>query len=629
MREQQKKANEETLKDEEAKYGKSHQRTQEYLKKQMALTKEGSDEYRSLQRRLWEDERQEKEENDRKQKSSAKKSGKDLAKSNLDIEKEIAKVRIDAMKEGLNKTITQLEEERKERLAKIRENGRDYKEAEAEINALYDKKIEDEIQNHTKEVEKMYDDMYKNIRQMEIDNANKELEIAKNSTKTLEKSLETTKRRQAESLLGKSSYGINSSFSQELEEMKKSNKEYIELNKEKELIYANINKLAYAKINAEIRIADEEKRVKAEISELEKLNLKNDSDIAIERGKLEEFELGLIKDTTKEKIEAKLQEYIESKRINDSLIEDKRKYLENFKKDNQEELSELKTNIDSLYSLLEGKISEINKYRGFLEKTYGEKGEEFVEAVDTGYGLDDTSLFKERMTNLERYWQERIAVTIVGARGEKEAELKLLKQTYSAEIKAADDNYNQQLKGLDDWQDKKRYLIIAQAKQEGWTKEETNRELLVVDKKYQADATKLYENYSKELANLEIIQGQREYEITEKYKEQQKKVTSEYYQSVLQEFRDFSSALNDKENRADVTGFLGIMNVSATRKNYKEILDNYNQLAQELKIKQEELKKSFKNGIIDQRQLDSALREIDRKLNEVGNKIEEIKEKWR
>lgn len=153
MNEQQKKANEEWLKDEEAKYGQSHKRTQEYLKKQMALTKKGSEEYKELQRKLWEDERKEREENLKKSNSKSKNSV-------TDSERELIQARINAMKEGLNKTLTQLEEERKARLAKLKDNSDEYK----EWNKYYEDRMLEETEKWAKEVRKIYDDMWMNIK---------------------------------------------------------------------------------------------------------------------------------------------------------------------------------------------------------------------------------------------------------------------------------------------------------------------------------------------------------------------------------------------------------------------------------------------------------------------------------
>lgn len=119
VRENQKKANEELLKDEEAKYGQSHKRTQEYLKKQLALTDKGSDEYKDLQRKLWEDERREREEHNSKSLSTQKQANKD----ELEAQKDITSLQLRTMKDGLNKQLMQLDEEKRQTINKIKENG--------------------------------------------------------------------------------------------------------------------------------------------------------------------------------------------------------------------------------------------------------------------------------------------------------------------------------------------------------------------------------------------------------------------------------------------------------------------------------------------------------------------------
>ena len=202
MREQQKKANEEAEKDAEAKYGTDLKRTKEYYKKQLALTKEGSEEYKELQRKIWETERREREQNHKKNLANSKK----YAKEEAEAENELAKLKVENMKEGLRKTITQLEEERKARLAKLNTNLRNYKELEAQINALYDKKIEEAFKEHTINIEKMYDDMWKNIRLRNIDGYEKSLNILKTS----EEQMRVKQENAANKLFNQniSSYGI-------------------------------------------------------------------------------------------------------------------------------------------------------------------------------------------------------------------------------------------------------------------------------------------------------------------------------------------------------------------------------------------------------------------------------------
>lgn len=132
-RQEQKKANEELLKDEEARYGKSHKRTQEYLRKQLALTKKGTEEYKELQRQLWSDERAEQEE----------KSKRNNTKAVKDAETDIAKARVDAMRQGMTKTLAELDLERRKRIEEVKKSGRQINEQIALINKTYEQKVFD------------------------------------------------------------------------------------------------------------------------------------------------------------------------------------------------------------------------------------------------------------------------------------------------------------------------------------------------------------------------------------------------------------------------------------------------------------------------------------------------------
>ena len=173
MREEQLKANEEAEKDAEARYGKDYARTQKHYKdqlgllnKQLSSVKKGSAEYKKIeqqrqetQRKLWESERSQREENQKKATAANKKYSKEL----LEAENELTRLRINNMKEGLRKTITQLEEERKAKLAKVRQNGIMVAELEGEINKEYDRKIEDEKKKHADNIKNIYKEMEKDL----------------------------------------------------------------------------------------------------------------------------------------------------------------------------------------------------------------------------------------------------------------------------------------------------------------------------------------------------------------------------------------------------------------------------------------------------------------------------------
>lgn len=181
MREQQLKANEEQLKDEEAKYGTSHRRTQEYYRKQMALVDKNSREYKEYQRRLWEDERREREENERRRLKDAK----DAAKNNSEIlqaekqaQEKIINLRIALMKDGLAKELAQLKENNRKEVEEIEKNGRNVEE-----------QLKLQAQKYEQEREKIYksywDETYQLITDNEIQDFENKIDVIEQKIKEI------------------------------------------------------------------------------------------------------------------------------------------------------------------------------------------------------------------------------------------------------------------------------------------------------------------------------------------------------------------------------------------------------------------------------------------------------------
>ena len=94
-------------------------------------------------------------------------------------EKELISLKISLMEEGLNKQLAQIEEERRQKLKQIKSDGVKVGKLTTETNKVYDKKIEDARKEHAKEVEKIYTDMWRDIRNINYDNSNKNFEIQK------------------------------------------------------------------------------------------------------------------------------------------------------------------------------------------------------------------------------------------------------------------------------------------------------------------------------------------------------------------------------------------------------------------------------------------------------------------
>ena len=127
-------------------------------------------------------------------------------KSVEDAQKELNRIKIELMKEGLNKQITQLEEERKSKIAKIKADGIMVGELTKATNELYDKKIEKAKKTHAEKVKEIYENMWESIFQMTLTNEKRIGEILENSAELSTNKLENAKNKLYNQ--GISSYGI-------------------------------------------------------------------------------------------------------------------------------------------------------------------------------------------------------------------------------------------------------------------------------------------------------------------------------------------------------------------------------------------------------------------------------------
>lgn len=110
-----------------------------------------------------------------KEKKAYKDHAKEMARLQKESDQELTNLRISNMKEGLNKTLIQLEEERKAKIAKARETGRNVREIEAEINKEYDRKELEAREEYAKKVQEVYKNLLDSIRQLQAQEAKETL----------------------------------------------------------------------------------------------------------------------------------------------------------------------------------------------------------------------------------------------------------------------------------------------------------------------------------------------------------------------------------------------------------------------------------------------------------------------
>lgn len=182
-----KKLNDEQLADENAKYGESHRRTQEYLRKQLALTKQGTEEYKELQRRLWEDIRREREENQKQALKDAKEAArleKEVLEAQANTIEKINALKVELLQDGLAKELAQLKANNEKEIAEIKKNAKKVGRALTEEHL----KAQEEVYKESKQniFEKYWEETFKITQDNTVKDFENELDFVENKIKDLE-----------------------------------------------------------------------------------------------------------------------------------------------------------------------------------------------------------------------------------------------------------------------------------------------------------------------------------------------------------------------------------------------------------------------------------------------------------
>lgn len=135
----------------------------------------------------------------------AKNKAKQHAREIEAVEKELNQLRIQNMAEGLAKQLAQLEEERRQKIAKAKENGIKVNELTVEINKLYDKKILDAKKEWAYNIEQVYINMWNKIYQINHQNAQMDFE---NQLKQIQSNYA-----KLQDMAAKNSNGVNADYS--------------------------------------------------------------------------------------------------------------------------------------------------------------------------------------------------------------------------------------------------------------------------------------------------------------------------------------------------------------------------------------------------------------------------------
>lgn len=500
------------------------------------------------------------------------KNGKKTKNAVQEIEKEIAQARIAGMKEGLNKTITQLEEERKQRLAKLDKNMKNYKSYELQINNIYNQRILDATKNWEDKMKKTYADMWKSINQDTLSNLKEQYEIIK---KGYEQYTNGNK------LYG--GFGNNAEYSrknvipsygiQAAGGLRGDTKQLLGLNATFDESKFGEDMRKFVDLQRQVEVAMEEEYLK--YSEfLEKMNEASDERTDAELGRLNLELDGIIKHG--EKI--------------------------------QKEYDIFKNYIFSTYNEIDIKRRQDLLY----EEAYSEKL---------------STLFKQRDTNIENEQRELDNILELELEESTKKRKEIADKAYKIEYEEAKEHWNQISSAASDAYTEELSGLQAQLKKGLISRKQYNKLQDEAIAQYNIRMKEILDNWHTTEKNLEENHNQELNQIKQDALNKRQEANAKYYNKQLQELRDFQTAIVNIEQKQPVQNAWGITNFTETNKNNRNILDSYKTMVEKINQMHSKLNEKKNNGLIDDEMYSSTLRELDNLSQGIGEKMDEIKQK--
>lgn len=300
---------------------------------------------------------------------------------------DLAKTNIAIMKEGWEKQLAELKQEQKEKIQAIERDGILVGERTTAINALYDKKIKEAKKNWSAEIKKIYEDLIRDIIQM-----NRQIESTNLNTQTT--NVTTQKTSDVQTTATQSITPSNFDDSKALEAYYKKRLE-IEKNAAQELARINAEKLAneleYAKEEEKIR---HERLVNAENGEYKK---------QLDEGKITQEQYNKL-------IEA------ENKAHYDKLNALDDQYAAQLKQSQQQALQEVQNLYSSYYANI---LTDIQKDKAEIDEVMSKQPK-----VDTkGWGVVQALSVKQTYRDVIKQYED-LKKNVVDKQRELERELK-------------------------------------------------------------------------------------------------------------------------------------------------------------------------------------------------------------
>ena len=302
------------------------------------------------------------------------------------------------------------------------------------------------------------------------------------------------------------------------------------------------------------------------------------------------------------------------------LSEFNRNIVDKFYAELRKTSGEVTTEVEVLMSQLESIVEESYIDELELNEYYGEKATSNL-----------SESLKARLAQQKDYNYNVLRLQNNYVDKKVEVEKELAKKEYEAANEAALQEYNTQkeeneklIKSLKDTiAEIEKQLKTAsgarKAELEGQLKDSEKR--LEIAEKNTAIEGEIYQNYDKKLQENQIAYQKKLNDITQKGAEERSNINKKYFENQITNFRDFQTKINAVVAKQPVYDKLGfdIVNLSATKKNLKEVQDGITIALKAINAEKLKLAKSKDLKIISKEEYNNALRS----LNDLENSFKE------
>lgn len=464
---------------------------------------------------------------------SERNDAKALAAESENYRKQLRELQIQNMKNGWEKEKAQLQEEWRQRLFEVKNNGVKVKELEAEINKLYNKKIEDAEREHNAEMAAIYKESWNEIYRISDASTRMNLDSQLQQMETAAKQIEEE--------------------------------------------YTKIFTPQYASYGG--------------------TRFNNKTSNALRE------ELGYWSETGDEKHDFDIQRAKEYLNLveNIKLAEAEARKASAIGKMGEQYQELLEKPVKEATKALQDWLDENEVWRSEMEDDYSVE-----ELRQNGYTQSISNAYKIRISETQEYYRKFEQMQKLHSEEVMKNEIALLKNEENAEKRAEQDRFENQMAELN----------------------ANLRDGLMTRQHYDELVERAYEEHGNALKAIGDRADAEQERLQQEHIDRMKQITADGLRGMLNEYRDAYAAISNIQSRqpqVDKEGW-GVVNISQTKKNYKEALEAYKQLSNDIIAEKISLQEKFDRGEITFNDFQQAKRELDGLAQDTADAAQEVTE---